>query len=340
MEEARLSFEKRKFILKCYWKCENVAEVQRRFRRELQTDPPTRLTITCIRDTFETNGTVQDVHKAGMLENLHRSPRKSIRQTDRETGIPKSSVHRMLKRIHWKSFIPALVHALNEDDLDQRVEFYEWYLVKSAEDAQFPNKIAWSDEATFKLNGLVNRYNCTYWAPQNPYVTVEQQVNLPGVKVWCGLSAFGVTGPFCFENTVTGFVYLNLLQESVVPRIRGQFRDEEFYFQHDGAPPHYHRNVRAYLDENLPNRWIGRRGSTEFPSRSPDLTPLDFFFLWGYVKDNVYSTKPAAINELRAATERECTQISNEMIREVCKSIYPRYQQCLDQNRHQFEHLR
>ncbi|XP_076308728.1 uncharacterized protein LOC143224177 [Tachypleus tridentatus] len=172
MAEAKLSCEKRKFIVKCCWKCENVAEVQRRFRMEFQTDPPTRLTITRIRDNFETSGTVQDVHKgccgrpwsstsptreAELLKSLHRSPRKSVRQIARETGIPKSSVHRMLKRIHWKSFFPALVHALNEDDPDQRVEFYEWYLVKSAEDAQFPNKIVWSDEATFKLNGLVNR---------------------------------------------------------------------------------------------------------------------------------------------------------------------------------------
>ena len=30
--------------------------------------------------------------------------------------------------------------------------------------------------------------------------------------------------------------------------------------------------------ENLPNRWIGQRGNIEFPPRSPDLTPLDFFY--------------------------------------------------------------
>ena len=62
-----------------------------------------------------------------------------------------------------------------------------------------------------------------------------------------------------------------------MPRIREQFGDEEFYFQQDGAPSHYHRDVRAYLDENLPKRWIWRRGSIEFPPRSPDLTPLDSF---------------------------------------------------------------
>ena len=40
--------------------------------------------------------------------------------------------------------------------------------------------------------------------------------------------------------------------------------------------------------------WIGRRGPTEYPARSPDLTPMDFFFvgilkrqrLWQQTKDN------------------------------------------------------
>ena len=76
------------------------------------------------------------------------------------------------------------------------------------------------------------------------------------------------------------------------------FGEEEIYFQQDGAPPHYHRDVRAYLKATFPNRWIGRRGSVEFPARSPDLTPMDFF-LWGYLKDKAYGSKPATVDELK-----------------------------------------
>jgi len=32
------------------------------------------------------------------------------------------------------------------------------------------------------------------------------------------------------------------------------------YFQHDGAPPHYTRRVREYLNASFPNRWLGRGG--------------------------------------------------------------------------------
>ena len=75
--------------------------------------------------------------------------------------------------------------------------------------------------------------------------------------------------------------------------------DENFCFQQDGAPPYYHHNVRAYLDEHLPNRWIARRGSIEYHPRSPDLAPMNFF-LCGHLKDNVYRAKPATINEIKA----------------------------------------
>jgi len=53
----------------------------------------------------------------------------------------------------------------------------------------------------------------------------------------------------------------------------------------------YGLNVRAFLNNVFRARWIGRRGEIEWPARSPDLTPLDYF-LWDYLKDRVYRTKP------------------------------------------------
>jgi hypothetical protein len=55
-----------------------------------------------------------------------------------------------------------------------------------------------------------------------------------------------------------------------------------FYLQQDGAPPLFHRDVRAFFDEHLTNRWIGRRGVVEFPLSSPDLIPMEFF-LWRHM---------------------------------------------------------
>jgi len=60
-----------------------------------------------------------------------------------------------------------------------------------------------------------------------------------------------------------------------------------------------HSHVRRFLDATFPNRWTGRDGPTPWPPRSPDITPLDFF-LWGYVKDKVFSTPFPDITNLKA----------------------------------------
>jgi hypothetical protein len=39
---------------------------------------------------------------------------------------------------------------------------------------------------------------------------------------------------------------------------------------------HFSRHMTEYLNEQFPDRWIGRGGPQYWPLRSPDLTPLDF----------------------------------------------------------------
>lgn len=164
---------------------------------------------------------------------------------------------------------------------------------------------------------------------------MEHHLNLPGITVWCWISTLGILGPFFFDWTVTD-VYLNILQESVGPCIKELFGDEEIYFRQGGTPPHNHRDVRAYLDTTLLNRWIGRRG-VWFPSHFPELTPM-VFFLWVYLKDMVYCTKPG-VDELKEEIERQCLTFPNEMLCNIVESIGLRYWLCLESCGHQFEYL-
>ena len=177
-----------------------------------------------------------------------------------------------------------------------------------------------------------------YWAPENPHIHVEKEVNLLGPNVWCGLSLRGLIGPLFFQSIITGQVYLDMLRTSILPAIRTLFGNGRFYFQQDGAPPHFHRDVRAYLDENLPGQWIGRRGAVEFPPRSPDLTPLDFY-VWGTLKDVVYRRKLAILAVLREEIETACAAIHVDSLVNVAQAVVRRNQKCLDANGNHFEHL-
>ncbi|KAJ4432774.1 hypothetical protein ANN_21413 [Periplaneta americana] len=88
-----------------------------------------------------------------------------------------------------------------------------------------------------------------------------------------------------------GASYLQML-ETMIPRLNDLFDNEDgYYFQQDGAPAHFHVNVRNFLKRIFNHRWIGRReNATELPLRSRDLTPPDFY-LWGALKEAVYATK-------------------------------------------------
>ncbi|GBN31812.1 hypothetical protein AVEN_235936-1 [Araneus ventricosus] len=75
----------------------------------------------------------------------------------------------------------------------------------------------------------------------------------------------------------------------------------------DGDPPHWHNNVREYLNDRLSHRWIGRALANDlplfcWPTSSSDLTPCDFF-LWDFLKDKVFVLPlPQDFQELKQRT--------------------------------------
>ena len=57
---------------------------------------------------------------------------------------------------------------------------------------------------------------------------------------------------------------------------------DDYVFQQDGCPAHFHNDVQDYLNTNFPQLWIGCFGQEDvallyWPPKSPDLTPCDFF---------------------------------------------------------------
>ncbi|GFY17432.1 putative DD41D transposase [Trichonephila clavipes] len=63
---------------------------------------------------------------------------------------------------------------------------------------------------------------------------------------------------------------------------------QELWFQQDGATCHTARATIDLLKDTFGDRLISRFGPVNWPPRSCDLTPLDYF-LWGYVKSLVYA---------------------------------------------------
>jgi len=70
------------------------------------------------------------------------------------------------------------------------------------------------------------------------------------------------------------------------------------WFQLDGCPAHYTIAVQAWLNTNYPRRWIGRGEIVPWQPRSFTMTLMDFF-VWGTLKEKVYSVSINSREQLR-----------------------------------------
>ncbi|GBM05154.1 hypothetical protein AVEN_197716-1 [Araneus ventricosus] len=194
------------------------------------------------------------------------------------------------------------VQELTQRDYPRRVEFARWFLQQSAVNPDFGATVLFTNECTFTREGAFNTHNQHVWADVNAHATYSHAHQRRfSINVWAGIIGDHLLGPYLLPERLNGGKYLTFLQQvlpdmlnDVPPHIR-----RVMWFQQDGAPAHYVRDVRNYLDITFPNRWIGRGGPVAWPPRSPDLSCLDFLLL-GQLKSLMYVTPIESAEELVA----------------------------------------
>jgi hypothetical protein len=91
------------------------------------------------------------------------------------------------------------------------------------------------------------------------------------VNVVCALNKEIVYGPIFMQTTITGIVYLDMLQQFLIPQLDEDDQERSISFQQDGEPPHYLEEVIKYLSTRFPRRLNGRASPIAWPPRSPVL---------------------------------------------------------------------
>uniref|UniRef100_A0A0N5C3F4 HTH_7 domain-containing protein n=1 Tax=Strongyloides papillosus TaxID=174720 RepID=A0A0N5C3F4_STREA len=81
---------------------------------------------------------------------------------------------------------------------------------------------------------------------------------------------------------------------------------------------------------------IGRKGAVLWPPRNPDLTVCDYF-LWGYLKQKVYSHKINNLNELKSIISEKIKKIPIDFIGRSIDNIIKRCEKCQEYNGGIFE---
>lgn len=258
-------------------------------------------------------------------------------QVSNRTGIPASSVRRIMRKsIGLYPYKLTTAQAITDDDKVKRLAFAEYLLAHE----DIIDTILWTDEAYFSLDGRVNTHNCVIWAFEKPSQSLARHLHSPKICVWMGLTATFKLKPFFFPATVNADNYLDLLRDHVMPQLRRKRKMSTVVFQQDGAPPHYGTAVRNFLKENFPETRIIARGvGTPWPPRSPDLSPMDYWF-WGMVKARVYHAhRPTSLDELQQLITDTIDAIEESELQRAVESIIPRLQLVQQENGGVFSHL-
>jgi len=86
----------------------------------------------------------------------------------------------------------------------------------------------------------------------------------------------------------------------------------------------------AALGRLFPQRVISCFGDVPWRPRSPDLTAPDFF-LWGYLKSKVYSTRPTDLHALKENIWEEIAKLSEETLQAVMHRFLTRVHLCIEE---------
>lgn len=268
---------------------------------------------------------------------FEQNPCASTREAARRFNVSQYYVWKLLNSNLYHPYHFQSVQDLHDGDGPARIRFCEWLLANNN------NNILWTDEALFTRVGIYNRKNEHFWALNNPHVikNCHHQVRF-SVNVWAGIINNVIVGPVFIEGSLTGGNYLHMLQgviedllDDVPLSLTGHY-----YYQHDGAPPHYSRLVRDYLNTRYGDMWIGRGGPVPWPARSPDLTPLDFY-LWGEVKRLVYVEEAQSYDDLRnkIVSAFDVIKSQTETLNLLQNSLRKRARLCIERNGLHFEQL-
>ena len=354
---VQLTTDQRVFVVTNFIRTQSVTEVQNAFRVTFpDRNPPLRNTILKNVRKYQNTGTSLNRNKgnsgrrrsarseeniAAVRELLEQDPHVSSRRNP--IAVSQPTFNRITRLdLRWHPYRMHVRQELLQNDWLRRLRFSEWFNQR-CQNENFLDRFFIGDEAAFEMNGQVNTHNVREYAPRGnpPAFNFDRSRERAKLTVWAGVCGNGlILGPYFFYANVDGLSYLRMLNDFVFPQLANHFNNQYWegmfrglWWAQDGAPAHRLLVVRYRLNEAFMNRVVGLGHNVEWPPRSPDLTPCDFF-MWGYLKDKVFSTPPENIQQLRQKIIDEFNTLRQrpEMIQRALRDMHRRTLLCVERN--------
>lgn len=257
-----------------------------------------------------------------------------------ETGRSSGCVWNIMKKkLGWTAYKIQTTQLITDVNKQKRLTFANRFLQQFSGDAL--SNVVFSDESYFSVSGVVNRQNTRFWGEERPSdATCEVKRYDEKIMVWAAFSKSLKLPIVLLPNgTLNQNGYIEMLENEVVPFLKSKRKWRNTVFQQDGARPHTSDFSLRALMRLFPGGIISDRTDFFWPPNSPDLSPLDFF-LWGWMKNRVYSPpRPRNLAELRAKIRIVYEELSMDTIQNCIDNVTKRLEACKDANGGHLENI-
>lgn len=257
---------------------------------------------------------------------LARNPRRSGNAMAKEVGVSVASMHRILRnKLMVKPFKIQKVQDLTV--AQKKMRHQRSKALKQRLVCGDLKNCVFTDEKVFTVQQFVNKQNDRVWLTERSAINMDQlrayrRQKPASVMVWAGVTENGRT-PLVFVPAgvkINATTYQELVLEACVkPWAAKNFKKDRWVFQQDSAPAHKAKTTQRWLQENVP-AFIS---TTDWPSCSPDLNPMDFS-IWGILESKVCNKKYDSVEVLKRALVREWNKIPQSVIRAACNAFADR----------------
>ena len=185
------------------------------------------------------------------------------------------------------------------------------------------------------MTGHVNSHNAIHWWSTLPTTVNTRPLHSPCVTVFAGVSSHGLIGPYFLKMpwwimsawTVRTTLIccrtnsFQILTTSPSPTHIYPFLSIYHYWFAFLLRAHTSNIACNLITTEFGGKTIGERLGHDWPARSPDLNPCDFW-MWGAMKDAIHAEGPAAnLNEIKRRVTAFFCSVPEEQCGQAVQSV-------------------